>query len=247
MAKLDLGMISSTWLGTGIGVEEGIKRAKEIGFDTYDIFEDALDLTDAERMQIRDWCAAAELPIRSQLCVAFGLVDFNPAVQRFTLDRIKANIDQGAFFGARNVLLVVGEYYWDGEVFPRPAIWDMAVDLVRTSGEYAAAKGLEIALELEPFNEALLKDVHELVRGQREALLLADVFCREARDRIEHLFDTLHNPTDEAVTLVAAQVLAGRHKWLEDGIVGLHAADELDQAIRDHRESGDRELVLGVG
>ena len=168
MAKLDLGMISSTWLGTGIGVEEGIKRAKEIGFDTYDIFEDALDLTDAERMQIRDWCAAAELPIRSQLCVAFGLVDFNPAVQRFTLDRIKANIDQGAFFGARNVLLVVGEYYWDGEVFPRPAIWDMAVDLVRTSGEYAAAKGLEIALELEPFNEALLKDVHELVRFVRE-------------------------------------------------------------------------------
>lgn len=183
MAKLDLGMISSTWLGTGIGVEEGIKRAKEIGFDTYDIFEDALDLTDAERTQIRDWCGAAGLPIRSQLCVAFGLVDFNPAVQRFTLDRIKANIDQGAFFGARNVLLVVGEYYWDGEVFPRPAIWDMAVDLVRQSGEYAASKGLEIALELEPFNEALLKDVHELVRFVREV----DVPAVRANADISHL------------------------------------------------------------
>ena len=168
MAKLELGMISSTWLGTEIGVQEGIRQAKAIGFDTYDIFQDALDLNDAERADIKRWCADAGLPIRSQLCVAFGLVDFNPAVQRFTLDRIKQNIDQGAFFGARNVLLVVGEYYWDGEVFPRPAIWDMAVDLVRQSGEYAASKGLEIALELEPFNEALLKDVHELVRFVKE-------------------------------------------------------------------------------
>jgi len=161
-------MISSTWLGTGVGVEEGIRKAKEIGFDTYDIFEDALDLSDAERADIKRWCDEVGLPIRSQLCVAFGLVDFNPAVQRFTLDRIKQNIDQGAFFGARNVLLVVGEYYWDGEVFPRTAIWDIAVDLVRQSGEYAATKGLEVVLELEPFTEALLKDVHELVRFVKE-------------------------------------------------------------------------------
>ena len=85
MAKLELGMISSTWLGTEIGVEEGIRQAKAIGFDTYDIFQDALDLDDAERAEIKGWCADAGLPIRSQLCVAFGLVDFNPAVQRFTL------------------------------------------------------------------------------------------------------------------------------------------------------------------
>ncbi|MDX6619858.1 MAG: hypothetical protein QOK36_2244 [Gaiellales bacterium] len=164
MAQLELGMISSTWIGTGVDVEEGIRQAKKIGFDTYDIFEDALDLSDAERVQIKGWCEEVGLPIRSQVCVAFGLVDFNPSVQRFTLDRIKANIDQAAFFGARNLLLVVGEYFWDGEVFPRPAIWDIAVANVREAGEYAATKGVEVVLELEPFNEALLKDVHELVR-----------------------------------------------------------------------------------
>jgi D-psicose/D-tagatose/L-ribulose 3-epimerase len=168
MAQLELGMISSTWIGTGVGVEEGIRQAKKIGFDTYDIFEDALDLSDAEREQIKGWCEDAGLPIRSQVSVAFGLVDFNPSVQRFTLDRIKANIDQAASFGARNLLLVVGEYFWDGEVFPRPAIWDIAVEGVRQAGEYAASKGLEVVLELEPFNEALLKDVHELVRFVKE-------------------------------------------------------------------------------
>jgi sugar phosphate isomerase/epimerase len=168
MAKLELGMISSTWIGTGVDLEEGIRQAKKIGFDTYDIFEDALDLSDAERTRIKGWCDEVGLPIRSQVCVAFGLVDFNPSVQRFTLDRIKANIDQAASFGARNLLLVVGEYFWDGEVFPRPAIWDIAVGNVRQAGEYAATKGLEVVLELEPFNEALLKDVHELVRFVNE-------------------------------------------------------------------------------
>ena len=39
---------------------------------------------------------------------------------------------------------------------------------MRQAGEYAASKGLEVVLELEPFNEALLKDVHELVRFVNE-------------------------------------------------------------------------------
>ncbi len=165
---MELGMISSTWLGTKIDRLEGIRKAKAIGFDTYDIFEDPLDLTDDERREVKETCDEVGLPVRSVVCVAFGLVDFNPSVQRFTFDRIKAYVDQGAYLGARNVLLVVGEYYWDGEVFPRPAIWDMAVAAVREAGEYAASKGLEIVLELEPFEEALLNDVHELVRFVKE-------------------------------------------------------------------------------
>src|SRR6476660_10414257 len=141
---MELGMISSTWLDTKIGRLDGIRTAKEIGFDTYDVFEDPLDLTDGERQEIKQTAEEVDLPIRSVVCVAFGMVDFNPSVRRFTLDRIKAYVDQGAFFGARNVLLVVGEYYWDCEVFPAEAIWDMAKEMVKEDGEYAGAKGLEI-------------------------------------------------------------------------------------------------------
>src|SRR4051794_29964456 len=165
---MELGMISSTWLGTKVDRLGGIRTAKEIGFDTYDVFEDPLDLTDAERQEIKAAADEAGLPIRSVVCVAFGLVDFNPSVRRFTLDRIRAYVDQGAYLGARNVLLVVGEYFWDGEVFPREAVWELAKEGVREAGEYAASKGLEIVLELEPFSEALLKDVDELVRFVRE-------------------------------------------------------------------------------
>jgi len=181
--KLELGMISSTWLGTKVDRIQGIWKAKEIGFDTYDVFEDALDLTDDERAEIRAACEDAGLPVRSQLCVAFGLVDFNPAVQRFTQERLRANVDQGAYLGARNLVVVVGEYYWDGEVFPNEAIWEMAVAGVRAAGEYAATKGLEVVVELEPFSASLAKDVHELVRFVREV----DVPTVRANADISHL------------------------------------------------------------
>lgn len=168
MTRLELGMISSTWEGTHVGLEEGIRKAKEIGFDTYDIFNDPLETDDATRKLIKDTCAEVGMPIRSCVCVAFGIVDFNPSVVKFTLNRIKAYIDQAAYFGARNVLLVIGEYYWDGEVFPRSAIWDMAKERCQELADYAAGKGIEIVLELEPFTEALVGTVDELVRFVKE-------------------------------------------------------------------------------
>jgi sugar phosphate isomerase/epimerase len=161
-------MISSTWLDTKVGRLDGIRTAKQIGFDTYDVFEDPLDIDDDTRRLIKETAEEVGLPIRSVVCVAFGIVDFNPSVRRFTLDRIKAYVDQGAYLGARNVLLVVGEYYWDGEVIPNEAIWELAKELVKEAGEYAQSTGLEIVLELEPFEQALLKDVDELVRFVRE-------------------------------------------------------------------------------
>ncbi len=166
--KLELGMISSTWEGTHIGLEEGIRKAREIGFDTYDIFNDPLDTDDATRKLIKDTCAEVGMPIRSCVCVAFGIVDFNPTVVKFTLDRVKAYIDQAAYLGARNVLLVIGEYFWDGEVFPRAAIWDMAKTRCQGLSDYASPKGIEIVLELEPFTEALVGTTDELVRFVRE-------------------------------------------------------------------------------
>ena len=164
MPKLELGMISSTWAGTKIGTEEGIRKTKEIGFDTYDIFEDPLDIDDATRELIRRTCEEVGLPIRSCVCVSFGFVDFNPSVQRFALDRTKTYVDQCAYFNGKNVLLVIGEYFWDCEVFPCSAIWDMAVQRCQELSDYAATKNIEIVLELEPFSQALVKDVHELAR-----------------------------------------------------------------------------------
>ena len=162
--KLELGLISSAWHGTGLTIEDGIRTAKQIGFDAYDVFDDPLAIDDATRRLIKGTAEAVGLPIRSAVCIALGLVDFTPTVRRFTLDRCRAYIDQQALFGGRNVLLVVGEYYWGLEVHPAERIFALAVENVRTLGEYAADRGLEIVIELEPFENSVIASVHDLAR-----------------------------------------------------------------------------------
>ena len=46
-----------------------------------------------ERRLIRRECRAAGLPVVSVACVALGLIDFNPSVQRFHLERCKKYLD----------------------------------------------------------------------------------------------------------------------------------------------------------
>ncbi|HEV7990936.1 MAG TPA: acyl-CoA dehydrogenase family protein [Gemmatimonadaceae bacterium] len=58
-------------------------------------------------------------------------------------------------------------------------------------------------------------------QGNREAAALADLFCREARERIATNFDRFYGKNDRATYKVSQQVLAGSHAWLEQGIVGM--------------------------
>jgi D-psicose/D-tagatose/L-ribulose 3-epimerase len=164
---LELGMISSAWHGTGLSIADGIRRAKEIGFDAYDVAEDPLLIGEEGGRMIRETAGEVGLPIRSAVCIALGLVDFTPAVRRFTLDRCKAFVDQQAFLGGRNVLLVAGEYYCDLQVFSAEAIFGLVVENVRELGEYASERGVEIVIELEPFENAIVGSVRELARFLR--------------------------------------------------------------------------------
>ncbi len=159
-----LGLINSAWVQAGRGTAFGIQKTREIGFDAIDIFTDPLDIDAREKRLIRDECEAAGLPIVSLACVAVGLIDFNPSVRRFHADRVRAYLDLASFLGARNVLLVLGEYIWQQEVIPPDVQWRCGVEEVRTLGVYAAGLGLQIALELEPFSLSLLNDVASMAR-----------------------------------------------------------------------------------
>jgi D-psicose/D-tagatose/L-ribulose 3-epimerase len=161
---MKLGLINSAWAQTGRETAFGIRMTKEIGFDAIDIFADPLDIDVKERKLIKDECDRAGLPIISVACVAVGLIDFNPSVQRFHVDRVKAYLDMAYVFEARNVLLVLGEYIWQREVIPPAEQWATGVRRVRELGQYAASLGLEIALEMEPFALSLLNDVPSMVR-----------------------------------------------------------------------------------
>lgn len=161
---MKLGLINSAWAQSGRDTAFGIRMTKEIGFDSIDIFTDPLDIDVRERRLIKAECDRAGLPIISIACVAVGLIDFNPSVQRFHVDRVKRYLDLAYEYGAKNVLLVIGEYIWEQQVIPPADQWRIGIDNVRRLGEYAADLGVEIALELEPFNLSLVNTIDSMAR-----------------------------------------------------------------------------------
>lgn len=161
---MKLGLINSAWAQAGRDTAWGIQKTKELGFDTIDIFTDPLDIDVRERRLIKDECDRVGLPIMSICCVAVGLIDFNPSVQRFSIDRVKAYLDLAYEYQAKNVLLVLGEYIWAQEVIPPVEQWKTGVDNCRLLAEYAETLGVQIALELEPFPLSLLNNVDNMVR-----------------------------------------------------------------------------------
>jgi sugar phosphate isomerase/epimerase len=161
---MKLGLINSAWAQAGRETAWGIQKTKELGFDCIDIFADPLDIDVKERLLIRRECERSGLPIISICCVATGLVDFNPSVQRFHVDRVGKYLDLACEFSASNVLLVLGEYIWNREVIRPEHQWSFAVENCRRLGDYAAELGVQIALELEPFPLSLLNNVDSMVR-----------------------------------------------------------------------------------
>jgi len=156
---MKLGLINSAWAQAGRDTEFGIRETKRIGFDTIDLFTYPLDIDARERRRIRDAARDCGLPIISVCCVATGLIDINPSVRRFNVNRGKAYLDLCYDYGARNLLLVLGEYIWQQEVIPPADQWRWAVENTRALGAHAADLGLEIAIELEPFELSLINSV----------------------------------------------------------------------------------------
>jgi len=161
---MKLGLINSAWAQAGRETSWGIRKTKEIGFDTIDIFADPLETDVRERRLIRAECARQQLPIVSVCCVAVGLIDFNPSVQRFHLERTRAYLDFVYELDGRNLLLVLGEYIWNREVIPPVEQWRTGVENCRRLAERAEELGVQIALELEPFPLSLLNDVDRMAQ-----------------------------------------------------------------------------------
>ena len=241
---MKLGLINSAFAQAGRGTKFGLEKIKEIGFDTVDIFTDPLDIDQAERDLIRTTCADLDLPIKSLCCVAVGLIDFNPSVQRFHLDRCRAFLDLCKEFGSDNLLLVVGEYIWQQQVISPPAQWKVGVENVRRLGEYAGTLGLEIAIELEPFALSLVNTVDTMLRFLDEVDLPEVV---AANCDISHLYLMEIDPSE-------VRRLAGRiaHVHLSDCDGKVHGdlppgrgAVPIDQYLAEIRDSGfDRSVSI---
>ncbi len=80
---------------------------------------------------------------------------------------------------------------------------------------------VDIGAELFAMSAACVRAEHLRATGEngREAYQLADVFCRQARIRVDELFARLWTNTDDLDGKVVKGVLSGTYEWLEHGIV----------------------------
>ena len=74
-------------------------------------------------------------------------------------------------------------------------------------------------------------------QGQENALDLADVFCHEARKRIDHVFETLFDNYDEKEYLVVQSLMKGDYDWVQGRLVqpvedGMPTSHQIEEAIR---------------
>ncbi|MGH9342077.1 MAG: sugar phosphate isomerase/epimerase family protein [Acidobacteriota bacterium] len=161
---MKLGIINSAFQQVGIDPASGLKHIARIGFDCVDIFTEADGISKQEISLVAKSAEKLGLPIISLPVVAVGLIDFNDPVRDFHLERCRKFIDLAKVWGARNILLVLGEYIWQREVIPPDVQWQWGVETCRRLGDYADKKNIDIALELEPFRLSLLNNVDEMVR-----------------------------------------------------------------------------------
>jgi hypothetical protein len=98
-------------IGHSIATPPVIEEAFHCGCSGFThLFNAMSHITPEEKHLVLDTCRKNNLPIVSLPVVATGLIDFNEPVRAFHLQRCKAFIDLAAELGAKNILLVLGEY-----------------------------------------------------------------------------------------------------------------------------------------
>ncbi|MFD4641069.1 acyl-CoA dehydrogenase family protein [Lentzea sp. NPDC058436] len=75
---------------------------------------------------------------------------------------------------------------------------------------------VDIGAELFAISAACVRAAQD---GNPNSQVLADAFAKQARIRVDELFEKLWKNTDDSDQAVARQVLAGEYAWLEEGVV----------------------------
>jgi alkylation response protein AidB-like acyl-CoA dehydrogenase len=78
---------------------------------------------------------------------------------------------------------------------------------------------VDVGAELFAMSAVCVRAKHLAKHGDKNALVLADLFCRGAEKRVKRLFRDTFSNHDVMTYRVAQDVLAGKYSWLESGIV----------------------------
>jgi len=166
-AQWNLGLIDSAWFGSEYEGQPGRLQTRRIGYDSMDIFVgfDPGRMTAAERDAYVRSAQSVGLPVISLVCTCLGLNDFNPAIRGYHIERAKNVVELAAAFpSVKNLCFVPGEYMFQQRLL-RPSLeCGLVVDATRQVGRHAAGRGLELAIELLPFEFAFIKSLDTMER-----------------------------------------------------------------------------------
>jgi D-psicose/D-tagatose/L-ribulose 3-epimerase len=157
---MKLGLIENCWWSSPVGPVEGIKVAKEMGFDSYDIFPltTRVETRKAQRKALKE----TGLPCSSFIVAANGLTDFVPEMRRTSIDYVKREAEIGYDFDSPTMVLVLGNYSYEKREFKPEIQWNWAVEGVREIADHCESLGIEIALEYVPYIFYLLDSVDHM-------------------------------------------------------------------------------------
>jgi D-psicose/D-tagatose/L-ribulose 3-epimerase len=163
---LKLGLIENAWWGSPVGRIDGIRWAKELGFDTYDLYP--IDLTPPIKRAMTDAIRDAGMPIPSFIVLSYSISDFNPEIRRYSIDWLKRQMDVGYDFASPTMVLALGEYILEKVELDPELQWRWAVQGVREVADYAHGLGMNIALEFLPHKFSMLNNVESMERFLRD-------------------------------------------------------------------------------
>ncbi len=180
--NMKLGLIENCWWNSLVNPVEGIKIAKEMGFDSYDIFP--LNTSVQTRKAQREAFRKYEIPCSSFIVAGNGLTDFVPEMRKSTLEYVKRQLDIGYDFDSPTMVLVLGNYSYEKREFKPELQWGWAVEGVREIADYSKTLGIEIALEYVPYIFYLLDSVDNISKFIKDT----DHPSVNANADVSHLF-----------------------------------------------------------
>jgi hypothetical protein len=108
-------------------------------------------------------------------------------------------------------------------------------------------RAVDIGADLFAMTAACVRAQMLAQQGNKEATELADLFCREAKQRIRTNFSRFYGKNDGAIYRVSQRVLAGQHEWLEQGIVGIMDEVPAPSGSKGGRATQELRRTEGVG
>jgi sugar phosphate isomerase/epimerase len=159
---MQLGLIENAWWNSPIDRIQGVRLAKKIGFDTYDLYP--IQLTPQIHKGLREALLDTGMPAPSFIVAAFTLTDFNDDIRRIAIDWVKRKADVGYDMGCETMVLALGEYLLEKQEVSPDAQWRWALEGVREIADYAKSLGMHVAMEFLAHKFALINSVQTVLK-----------------------------------------------------------------------------------